>query len=80
MIFVPVYYLTTDYRMNSDAKEQAQMHSRREWGRSKTKTLQASLIDFSFFLPIPAGWDHPCQSGKSVVDFLQRRAQRKTSA
>ena len=34
-------------------------------GQGKTKTLQAGLPDFCFFLPIPAGWDHPCQ--KSVV-------------
>jgi len=26
------------------------------------KTLQASLIDFRFFLPIPAGWDHLTRS------------------
>ena len=39
-------------------------------GQRKTKTLQASLIDFCFFLPIPAGWDHPCQSVTSVVTFF----------
>ena len=32
----------------------ARGHSRREWGRAKTETLQASLPDFCFFLPIPA--------------------------
>ncbi len=38
------------------------MHSRCEWGRAKTKTLQASLINFCFFLPIPACWDHLTRS------------------
>jgi hypothetical protein len=36
-------------------------------GQGKTKTLQSGLPDFCFFLPIPAGWDHPCPSEKSVV-------------
>ena len=27
-------------------------------GQNKAKTLQASLINFCFFLPIPACWDH----------------------
>ena len=36
-------------------------------GQGKTKTLQAGLQDFCFFLPIPARWDHPCPSAKSVV-------------
>jgi hypothetical protein len=29
------------------------MHSRREWGREKTKTLQAGLLDFGFFSANP---------------------------
>jgi hypothetical protein len=35
-------------------KLRALVHSRREWGRAKTKTLQASLIDFSFFSANPS--------------------------
>jgi hypothetical protein len=32
--------------MNTDKKEWAREHSRREWGRTKIKTLQAGLPDF----------------------------------
>jgi hypothetical protein len=46
----------------------ARAPSRCEWGAGqKTKSLQASLIDFCFFLPISAGWDHPRQSGISGI-------------
>jgi hypothetical protein len=38
-------------------------------GQDKTKTLQAGLQDFRFFLRIPDLWDHPCPSEKSVVSF-----------
>ena len=51
-------------RMNTDMKKLAGMHSLREWGRLKTKTLQAGLSDLCFFLPIPDSWDHRCQSEK----------------
>jgi len=39
--------------MNADTNKWARVHSLREWGRVKTKTLQAGLQDFCFFLPIP---------------------------
>jgi hypothetical protein len=41
---------------------EAWVHSPCEWGRATTKTLQAGLIDFCFFLPIPPARDiraHP---------------------
>ena len=40
-------------QMNTDKKEWAREHSRREWGRIKTKTLQAGLPDFCFFSANP---------------------------
>jgi hypothetical protein len=46
-------------RMNTDTKKLARKAFAARMGQDKAKTLQASLIDFRFFLPIPASWDHP---------------------
>jgi hypothetical protein len=39
--------------MNTDKKGWAREHSRREWGRTKTTTLQAGLPVFYFFSANP---------------------------
>ncbi len=44
--------------MNTDTKKLARAAFAARMGQDKPKTLQASLIDFRFFLPIPACWDH----------------------
>ena len=40
--------------MNTDMKKWARVHPLREWGRTKTETLQASLPDFCFFSANPS--------------------------
>jgi hypothetical protein len=48
-------------RMNTDTRKLARKAFAARMGQKKAKTLQASLIDFRFFLPIPACWDLlPC--------------------
>jgi hypothetical protein len=49
-------------RINTDIKESARKAFAARMGQEKPKTPQASLIDFSFFLPIPACWDHLTRS------------------
>jgi len=46
-------------RMSTDTKKWARAAFAARMGQDKPKTLQANLIDFRFFLPIPACWDHP---------------------
>jgi hypothetical protein len=47
--------------MNTDTKKLARAAFAARMGQDKPKTLQASLIYFRFFLPIPACWDLlPC--------------------
>jgi hypothetical protein len=41
-------------RMNKDTKKLALEHSQCEWGRAKTKSLQAGLTNFCFFSASPA--------------------------
>jgi hypothetical protein len=41
-------------RMNTDMKKSAGMHSQCEWGRAKTKSLEAGLPNFCFFSANPA--------------------------
>lgn len=41
-------------RMNTDMKKSAGIHSQREWGRLKTKSLEAGLPNFCFFSANPA--------------------------
>ena len=38
----------------ASGKSRARVHSLREWGRAKTKTLQAGLPDFRFFSANPS--------------------------
>jgi hypothetical protein len=40
--------------MSTDIEKQARVHSRREWGRAKTKTLQAGLPVFLLFSANPS--------------------------
>lgn len=48
-------------RINTDMKESARQAFAVRMGQDKPKTLQASLIDFRFILPISAYWDRlPC--------------------
>ena len=54
---------------------EAWVHSQCELGRAKTKTLQAGLIDFCLFLPIPVGWDiHAHPRYPWLVSFEPRRS------
>jgi hypothetical protein len=58
---------TTDYPDEHGYEEMGTSAFAARMGQGKTKTLQAGLQDFCFFLPIPAHWDHPCPSEPSVV-------------
>jgi hypothetical protein len=55
-IYIVTYKHFINHRAHREhgGESMARGHSRREWGRAKTKTLQAGLPDFCFFSANPS--------------------------
>jgi len=49
--------------------KKTRLHSRSEWGKTKTKNSASKLAKILFFSADPSMLGHPCSSGQSEIKF-----------